>query len=142
MPPAVACRAGALVPPSAAASGLRRRPPPVTAVPRCYRSAVSAAAASSDSEGEAPLPQQPLAGIQPLLEVEDQNERALAYSAIAGLLGATGTVIAVAPSAAIEFAWAACPTPLVTGLARQFGAALILAAVCANCLKVRTGYGW
>ena len=138
--PAVASRAGALTLQAAASAGsLRCRPPPFFKVPQRRRRPAATAAASSDSEGELPLPQQPLAGSNPLLEVENQNERALVYSAISALLGAAGTAVAVAPNRAIEYAWGACPTPLVSGLARQFGVALILAAVCANCLKVGGG---
>lgn len=69
------------------------------------------------------------------LEVERQSERALAYAAITGLLGASGLALAVAPSQAVQFLWGACPSLLVAGLARTLGSALLLAAVCANCLK-------
>ncbi len=72
--------------------------------------------------------------LQPL-EVERQSERALAYAAISGLLGFSGLTLAVAPSQAVQFLWGACPSLLVAGLARALGSTLLLAAVCANCLK-------
>jgi hypothetical protein len=67
--------------------------------------------------------------------VERQSERALAYLGITALLGAAGLALAAAPSAAVQFVWAACPHPVVAGLARLSGATLLLAAVCAHCLK-------
>lgn len=72
--------------------------------------------------------------MQPL-EVERQTERALAYAAITGLLGASGLALAAAPNLAVQFLWSACPSLLVAGLARTLGSTLLLAAVCANCLK-------
>ncbi|KAL4434405.1 hypothetical protein ABPG75_000846 [Micractinium tetrahymenae] len=91
--------------------------------------------ASANASEDVPRPDQPLAATNPPLEVERQSERALAYAAIAGLLGASGVALAVAPSRAVQFLWGACPSLLVAGLARTLGSTLLLAAVCANCLK-------
>ncbi|KAL4428567.1 hypothetical protein ABPG77_008879 [Micractinium sp. CCAP 211/92] len=94
-----------------------------------------AVAVFSGSTDDAPRPDQPLAATNPPLEVERQSERALAYAAISGLLGFSGLALAVAPSQAVRFLWGACPSLLVAGLARALGSTLLLAAVCANCLK-------
>lgn len=127
--------------PAAAAAALlrrrHRRPPPLAAA-RPQRLAPCRAASPASSEDE-PLPEQPLAGNSPILEVEQQSERALAYGAAAALLGAAGLALAVAPYRAVEFVWAACPSAVVASLARITGSLLLLAAVCANCLKVGLG---
>lgn len=92
------------------------------------------AAAPFNSE-DLPESDQPLASESPVLEVERQSERALAYAGIAALLGASGMLLAVAPTRAVEFLYSACPTLLVAGMVRAFGSILLLAAVCAYCLK-------
>lgn len=73
------------------------------------------------------------------MEVERQTERALAYAAVTALLGGSGLALAAAPSAAVQFLWGACPGLLVAGMARVLGSVLLLAAICANCLKARGG---
>lgn len=88
---------------------------------------------AANTNGKPPPPEWP--HLPQPLEVERQSERALAYAAITGLLGASGLALAVAPSQAVQFLWGACPSLLVAGLARTLGSALLLAAVCANCLK-------
>jgi hypothetical protein len=128
--------------PRPAPSAARHRPSfaAVAAPARARRRQPCAAAAAGGptGSGDEPLPVQP-AGVaaNPILEVERQSERALAYLGITALLGAAGLALAAAPSAAVQFVWAACPHPVVAGLARLSGATLLLAAVCAHCLKVR-----
>lgn len=85
---------------------------------------------AASAGGEPPLPEQPLAADNPILEVERQEERALAYTGITAMLGTAGLALAVAPARAVEFVWAACPSLIVQGLARTFGSFLLLAAVC------------
>lgn len=127
---------------AAAAAGLlqRRRPSPfgAAAVPRTQHrpgTRLWRCTASATSSEDQPLPEQPLAADSPVLEVERQSERALAYGGIAALLGIPGLALAVAPCRAMEFLWGACPTLLVAGLGRMFGSMLLLAAVVASCLK-------
>lgn len=71
------------------------------------------------------------------MQVERQNERSLAFGAQAGLLGAAGLAFSLVPQRAVEFLWGASPAVLVAGIARNLGGMLLLAAVCAHCLKVR-----
>lgn len=87
--------------------------------------------------GDEPLPEQPLAGSSPILEVERQTERALTYAGLTALLGVSGLVLAAAPATVVQFVWATRPSLFVAGVARITGALVLLAAVCANCLKVR-----
>lgn len=93
--------------------------------------------ASADEGG--PTPNQPLAQENPALAVERQEERALAYGGLAALLGGAGLALAVAPARVVEYLWAATPaTVVVSGLAQTVGTQLILAAIVAHCLKVRS----
>ncbi|KAI3439039.1 hypothetical protein D9Q98_001449 [Chlorella vulgaris] len=85
--------------------------------------------------GDEPLPEQPLAGSSPILEVERQTERALTYAGLTALLGVSGLVLAAAPATVVQFVWATRPSLFVAGVARITGALVLLAAVCANCLK-------
>lgn len=78
-------------------------------------------------------PPQPL---QKVVQKERQNERGLAYGGLAVLLGGAGLAMLAAPQRCVEFLWAATPSPLVAGITRNFGSVLLVAAVCAHCLKV------
>lgn len=70
------------------------------------------------------------------MQKERQNERGLAYGGLAVLLGGAGLAMLAAPQRCVEFLWAATPSPLVAGITRNFGSVLLVAAVCAHCLKV------
>lgn len=73
---------------------------------------------------------------QKVVQVERQNERGLAYGALAVLLGGAGLAMLAVPQRCVEFLWAATPSALVAGITRNFGSMLLLAAICAHCLKV------
>lgn len=101
-----------------------------------------AAASSSNSplasdDDMRPHPAQPLAGESPVMAVEQQGERALVYGGLAALLGTAGLGLAVFPAQAVEYLWLATPGAVVTGLTRTLGGFVVLAAICAKCLKVR-----
>ena len=131
MPALAAAAAAAPLPP---ATALRRRRCP-SAAARPARRSSDVARASADEGG--PTPHQPLAQENPALAVERQEERALAYGALSGLLGAAGLALAAAPARVVEYLWAATPTIVVSGLAQNVGSQLLLAAIVAHCLKVR-----
>lgn len=79
--------------------------------------------------------------LQQVVQVERQNERGLAYGALALLLGGAGLALLAVPQRCVEFLWAATPSVLVAGITRNFGSVLLLAAVCAHCLKVGASGG-
>ena len=76
------------------------------------------------------------------MQVERQNERGLAYGALAVLLGAAGLAMLAVPQRCVEYLWAATPSVLVAGMTRSFGSVLLLAAICAHCLKVGRRPDW
>lgn len=80
--------------------------------------------------------------LQQVVQVERQNERSLAYGALAVLLGGAGLALLAVPQRCVEFLWAATPSVLVAGITRNFGSVLLLAAICAHCLKVGASGGW
>ncbi|PRW58943.1 collagen alpha-3(VI) chain isoform A [Chlorella sorokiniana] len=118
---------------------------PLGWVPRPAAQRPLSRAAAASSSADKPSGQQPGAGDNPILEkvvqVERQNERGLAYGALAVLLGGAGLALLAVPQRCVEFLWAATPSVLVAGITRNFGSVLLLVAVCAHCLKEAAEHG-
>jgi hypothetical protein len=121
--------------PSTSQLAVTRRLAPQSPCPH-IRPVAAAISGGADAQPP-PLPSQPLAADAPAVEVEQQGEVALAYASTAALLAMLGAANLLVPGPLIHMTFHEAATPLTMGIARIVGAYTLLAAVCANRLKVR-----